>query len=146
MAENLKFDSGDISLAVQGDPSRILIFNPKDFNLSKKFFELVQSAEEKSKEFARRAKEADESEDVSAKFELLSDMDKFFRKELDKLFGAGSADMIFGSANVISQGKNGDFLLTNFLMALYPYFEKESKAKVQKIIADHKPGKKKKNR
>lgn len=139
MAQSLFFDTGSITLAIQGDASRLLTFNPADFNLASKFFDLVQKAEEKSKEFSKKAKEADSTADITPKIKLIKEMDAFFREEIDGIFGEGAAKLIFHDMNVMSQGKNGDYLLSNFLMALYPYFEKSSKSKVERIVKDHKP-------
>lgn len=144
MSQNLNFDTGIITLNIQGDASRQLKFNPNDFNLANRFFELVQHAEEKQKEFTEKGKAVDESNDLEAKLNLITEMDKYFRSQIDILFGEDSAELIFKDMNLMTEADNGDFILANFLMALYPYFEKASKKKVDQIIKDHKLKSKKK--
>ena len=52
---NLNFDTGTITLYVQGDPSRKFSFNPTDQKVLKGFLRLVDEAEEKMKDFSKRA-------------------------------------------------------------------------------------------
>ncbi len=139
--QNLNFDDGSISLAIQGDMNRLLTFNPTDYNLAAKFYKLVENSEEKSKEIQKKAKTADASGEQKEIISFLEETDQYFKGELDKVFGDGASELIFKGINIMSTASNGDFVLSNFLMALYPYFEKASKSKVKNIIAANKPKK-----
>lgn len=139
MNQSLNFDTGNITVHIQGDPNRPLTFNPKDYNIAARFFDLVKNAEEKQKEFLEKAKAVDESGDTGETVELLKEMDNYFRGELDTVFGEGAAKIIFEDINVATTASNGDTVLANFLMALYPYFKDASESKVKSIIQDHKP-------
>lgn len=146
MNKALNFDTGNITVHIQGDPNRPLTFNPKDYNMAGRFFDLVKHAEEKQKEFIEKAKVVDESNDTRETVKLLKDMDTYFRGELDEVFGEGASAIIFEDINVATTASNGDTVLANFLMALYPYFKKASDKKVSDLIQDHKPKQKKKKK
>ena len=62
---NLNFDTGTITLYVQGDPSRKFSFNPTDQKVLKGFLRLVDEAEEKMKDFSKRAEGIEESGDIT---------------------------------------------------------------------------------
>ncbi len=141
--QNLNFDDGSIKLAVQGNPNRLLIFNPTDYNLAAKFYKLVENSETKGKEIREKAKIV-EGKDNKELIQFLTETDEYFKGELDKVFGDGASELIFNGINIMSTASNGDFVLSNFLMALYPYFEKASKSKVNNIVAANKPKKNKK--
>lgn len=141
--QNLNFDDGSIKLAVQGNPNRLLVFNPTDYNLAAKFYKLVENSEIKGKEIREKAKIV-EGKDNKELIQFLTETDGYFKGELDKVFGDGSSELIFNGINIMSTASNGDFVLSNFLMALYPYFEKASKSKVNNIVAANKPKKNKK--
>lgn len=141
---DLKFDTGDVVLNVQGDPARKLIFNPTDPKLLSGFLKLVDIATEKSKEFSARAAAIDEdklSDDEyhaeSAK--LLLDIDAWFRGEFDKLFGKDMAQVVFGDTSTTAINSDGDYVMMAMLMALYPYFESEVQKRsghIDDIIAE----------
>lgn len=138
MNKSLNFDTGNVTVHIQGDPNRPLTFNPKDYNIAGRFFDLVKHAEEKQKEFVEKAKAVDETNDTAETVKLLTDMDTYFRSELDTVFGEGASKIIFEDINVATTASNGDTVMANFLMALYPYFKEASDNKVNGIIQDHK--------
>lgn len=145
----LSFDDGIISLSVNGG-ERIFRFNPTDPAVYEGFMRLVTEAPQRlnklSVEYEKMDKE-DMSDVDRAKKELeaMGEMDKILRELFDDTFGPGQADVVYGAQNVAAICKNGDYLFTNALMAIFPYFEKEGKKRSQKvrgIIQDHKPPKK----
>jgi len=142
--QNLSFDDGSIKLAMQGDPNRLLVFNPTDYNLAAKFYKLVENSEIKSKEIQEKAKPVDSSGEQKEVISFFEETDHYFKGELDKVFGEGSSKIIFADVNVMSTASNGDFVLSNFLMSLYPHFQRASKSKVKNIVAANKPKRTKK--
>lgn len=132
--QNLNFDDGSISLAVQGDMNRLLTFNPTDLNMASKFYKLIEKSEEKGKEITEKAKKVDNSTDNKELIEFLTEVDEYFKGELDNVFGAGSSKIIFGDINVMSTSSNGDYVISNFLMALCPHFEKAQKDRVKHVV------------
>jgi hypothetical protein len=147
--QNLEFNTGMIELAIQGDESRVLRFNPGDSNIQAGFFALVEKADAKSKEISHKTNEINcngESgfEKSKRRNQLNLDTDAFFRAELDSIFGGGTSDLVFGRVCTMATIQNGGTVFESFITALMPFFTKEIKErneKVQKIIQDHKPPK-----
>lgn len=142
----LNFDDGTISLSVNGG-ERVFRFNPTDPAIYEGFMRLVTEAPQKlnklSIEYEKLDKEnLTQEERVKKELEALAEMDKILREAFDDTFGPGQADVVYGAQNVAALCKNGGYLFTNALMAIFPYFEKEGKKRSQKvrnIIQDHKP-------
>lgn len=136
--KSLNFDDGCIELAIQGDEGRLLKFNPTDYNMAAKFYDLMENAEKKQKELKDKSKKIDNIKNEKDMIEYLRHNDIFFKEELDKIFGNGSSELIFAGINVMTTASNGDFVITNFLNALIPYFEKESKSRIKKAVKKYK--------
>lgn len=144
--KNLSFDVGMIELAIQGDQSRILRFNPSDSKIADGFLSLIAKTNGKFKEFGEKEKAIKElslSDLEKAKQinELSLNIDTFFRNELDEIFGKGSALLIFENLCTSAITENGDCVFVNFVNAILPYFEKEMKArndKLARIIKENK--------
>lgn len=133
----LKFDDGIINLAVN-DTGRIFSFNPTDTKIYEGFYKLVNETPQQLNSLSVEAekldgKELDEKEKTEAELKVYSEIDKILREAFDGAFGEGQADVLFGNQSVCSFGSNGDFIFVNALMALFPYFEKETKKRKQKV-------------
>lgn len=142
----LSFDDGTISLSVNGG-ERIFRFNPTDPAIYEGFMRLVNDAPQKLNNLSIQYEKIDKEnmtneERAKRELEVLAEMDKILREAFDDTFGPGQADVVYGAQNVAALCKNGGYLFTNALMAIFPYFEKEGKKRSQKvrgIIQDHKP-------
>ncbi len=142
----LSFDDGTISLSVNGG-ERIFRFNPTDPAIYEGFMRLVNDAPQKLNNLSIQYEKIDKEnmtkeERAKRELEVLAEMDKILREAFDDIFGPGQADVVYGAQNVAALCKNGGYLFTNALMAIFPYFEKEGKKRSQKvrgIIQDHKP-------
>lgn len=142
----LSFDDGTISLSVNGG-ERIFRFNPTDPAIYEGFMRLVNDAPQKLNNLSIQYEKIDKQnmtneERAKRELEVLAEMDKILREAFDDTFGPGQADVVYGAQNVAALCKNGGYLFTNALMAIFPYFEKEGKKRSQKvrgIIQDHKP-------
>lgn len=123
---NLMYDDGTITLHVQGDASRAFSFNPSDPKILSGFFCFLEAAEAKVIEFSgaeKTSKEnADPTEAVSEIAALLMDVDRWVREEFDGVFGKGTSDIVFGGVSTTATASNGDYIFSNMLMSLYPYF------------------------
>lgn len=145
----LNFDDGTISLAVNGE-DRIFRFNPTDTFIYEGFMKLFQETPDKVMKLSERAaaaaeKDLSKEEQLEEELKLRREIDNILRDTFDEIFGAGQAEIVFGRQNVSAMGSNGQIIFVNGLMAIYPFFEKETNkrnAKVQKLIQDHKPKRK----
>ena len=134
---NLNFDTGIITLYVQGDPSRKFSFNPTDQKVLKGFLRLVDEAEEKMKDFSKRAEGIEESGDITEvtaqTADLMDDIDSWFRGAFDSIFGDGQAQIVFGDTSSVAINSDGEYIMIAMLMALYPIFEKEIQTRSDRI-------------
>ena len=149
MNGSLNFDDGTIALSVNGE-DRIFRFNPTDTFIYEGFMKLFQETPDKVMKLSERAAVAAErdlskEEQIEEELKLRREIDNILRDAFDEIFGAGQAEIVFGRQNVSAMGSNGQIIFVNGLMAIYPFFEKETNkrnAKVQKLIQDHKPKRK----
>lgn len=133
----LKFDDGIVNLDINGT-GRILSFNPTDTKLYEGFYSLMQDTPQKLNKISVEAekiksKNLDEKAKAAEELKVYSEIDKVLREAFDNIFGEGQSDIMFGSQSVCSYGSNGDPIFVNGLMALFPYFEKETKKRKQKV-------------
>lgn len=133
----LKFDDGIINLAVN-DTGRIFSFNPTDTKIYEGFYSLMNDTPQKLNKLSIEAekiegKDLDDKAKAAAELKVYAEIDKILREAFDNAFGEGQADVLFGNQSVCSYGSNGDFVFVNALMALFPYFEKETKKRKQKV-------------
>jgi len=141
--KNLNFDTGSITLFIQGDPSRPFSFNPADTKIYEGFQHIVAESERELLAIAEKNKtreNATKAEEIDAYVKANNEADKYMRKELDNTFGKGTSNLIFGDQNICSLASNGDFIFSNFLMALVPHFmaaaeDREKKLKDQVATA-----------
>lgn len=111
-----------IRLAVNGDPDRIISFNPKDVNFTQKFYLLLDFLEKKQVEYAEEAKSAEENTAVrevianGEKIEIPSKIENIMalvsricdelNEEIDKIFGIGTSQILFEGAKVFNDENN----------------------------------------
>ncbi len=111
-----------IRLAVNGDPNRIISFNPKDVNFTQKFYSLLDFLENKQVEYAEEAKIVDanttvreveangEKIEIPSKIEntmaLISRICDELNEEIDKIFGKGTSQILFEGAKVFNDENN----------------------------------------
>ncbi len=137
--QTLKFDDGVINLDVNGS-GRILSFNPTDARVYDGFFQLANEMPEKlnklsAEEEKLNAKGLDETERAKEELKLYAEIDKTLREGFDDTFGEGASDALFGTQYACSLASNGEFIFNNAIMALVPYFEKETKKRKEKVKA-----------
>ncbi|QIB68266.1 hypothetical protein Ami103574_02585 [Aminipila butyrica] len=145
--KDLSFNTGMIELAIQGDENRVLRFNPSDEKIADGFLNLVKTVNGRMKGFEEREKKI--AEDSLTDLERAENMvglgleiDKFFRSELDGLFGEGTSSIVFENLSTFAITENGQCVFANFLAALLPFFEKETKVrseKVAQIVRENRP-------
>ena len=55
--ENLSFDTGRVTMSINGDASRTISFNPTDPDIVNRFLLLADTCEKKEKEFEKKVEE-----------------------------------------------------------------------------------------
>lgn len=105
----MEIKTGMVVLPVErdGEAAGSIRFNPSDTRFSKRYFELLSTFDEMQKEFLERAEEIDRDKSLGPcgvpnseirGAALLCDICDRMRGEIDKLFGVGTSDTVFGEA------------------------------------------------
>lgn len=124
--KSLNFDSGVKEYEINGDPNRVLRINPSDFGIVERI---------------NKAKNALDELHITPDIDGMVELDKVVRAQIDEIFGAGSADVIFGETNSASFA-GGQPVFLNFLDSIIPEIErvvgeerKKSAVKIQKYTS-----------
>ena len=129
--DSSRIDTGVIHLQINDGPDYIE-FNPKDVLFIERFYGLMKSFDEKSQEYRQRSEKIgledqaggdDVLDKVPAGLALLREACEFMRGEIDKVFGAGTSQKLFGDVLALD-------LFSQFLDAVAPYIQE---ARVEKI-------------
>lgn len=103
--DSLQIDVGEKRIAINGDESRLLIFNPSDTLFVERFYKLISEFENKLTDYQNRsiALEADTTKNgnnipanMGARLELIKEACEYSRESIDKVFGAGTSQTVFG--------------------------------------------------
>ena len=132
--QSLNIDLGEIRLAVNGDESKILAFNPYDVDFTERFYSLIGKVDEVQKRYEVIAAELDGNTETDAYgmkknqpeiFKMRRDICTELRAELDGVFGEGVSDMCFGNTNTLE-------MFEAFFTAITPFVERSRTSKIQK--------------
>lgn len=121
-----------VEIAINGDPNRVIRFDPNDALFAEKFYKMQNSFNSKLTEYAVKVKtfsnRKDDNgvpEDIGKRIELIKELCLYIRGEIDNLFGSGTSQIAFGDALNIHA-------IEAFLTGVIPYFGKARKEKVNK--------------
>ncbi len=121
MAEILNFNCKDtlLRLALNGDETKILEFDPGSVTTRKKFYNLKDEMIKKQQELDSKIKKLnlETDEGIEQSFKLEEDFFEYIKDLVDDIFEKGTTEMICGKRKNI-------FVLANCIIALCPYFEK----------------------
>ncbi len=120
--ETLKIESGRVELAVNGDPERIIAFDPEDVAFAAGFYGLAGRFAQKEEEYRARAAALQEG-DAQGTIVLMEEMCGWLRKEIDGLFGEGTCETAFGSGNSLR-------MYQQFFEGVVPYVRKAREKKL----------------
>lgn len=103
--DSLQINTGEKRIAINGDESRLLVFNPSDVLFVERFYKLISEFENRLTEYQKQsiALEADTRTNgndipvnMGARLELVKEACEYSRESIDKVFGAGTSQMVFG--------------------------------------------------
>lgn len=135
--ESLHIDTGTVRLCINDDPGRVISFSPTDVAFAERFYALIGTFEEKEQEYKAREEALKENKELDAygapknageRLKLLHDECSFVRQKIDDVFGAGTSETVFGSANTLD-------MFEQFFSGITPYIRKARDKKVQKYTA-----------
>lgn len=110
------------------DNGAIFSFNPTDINLYARFLKMRDEIFKIGADVEKKGDEINPNDESNAEsFALmLAAADKRAKQVLTECFGsANDFDHIFDGANIFSPSATGNWLITDFIMAITPIVEKE---------------------
>ena len=142
--DSLHLNTGGIRLAINDDPNRVIEFNPEDLSFAERFYSLLSEFEAKEKEYQAQASELNKNTEVDgygipknfgASLDLLHETCTYLRKKIDSVFGEGTSQKAFGTANTLT-------MFEQFFVGLTPYVQHARDKQVQKYTTRrrNKPG------
>lgn len=125
--ETLRTNSNLKVLQINEGPE-VLSFDPTDVTFSEKFYRLMRTLGDKEATFLARAKVLDKDGSVEDSLEFLKDTCKFFRDEIDLLFGIGTSQKLFGDSYSLDN-------IGKFFNDITPYISVEREKQLAKYLA-----------
>lgn len=134
MVETLRIDTGAIRLAINGDESRIIEFNPEDIVFVERFYGLIKEFEAKEVEFREKAEalanvsELDEygiPVTTGDNIKLVKELCEYLRTKIDHVFGAGTSKKVFEDAQTLN-------MFEQFFTGITPFVQKARGQKLEK--------------
>lgn len=134
---SLAIDTGEIRLAINGDESRVIAFNPTDAGFAERFYKVVSELDAKTVEYNLKAQQLPDTTDEKS-IALLKETCQYMRDRIDYVFGADTSQKAFGDALVLD-------VFSQFFEGITPYIQHARTDKVAKYLppANHKPRKRK---
>jgi hypothetical protein len=141
--DSIRIDTGVKRIAINGDPTRVIEFNPKDVLFAEKYYQMVGEFQNKQEDYSTRAEvlEADAEVDeiglplnTQERLALFREICDWTKEKIDQVFGAGTSEKAFGEA------LNFD-MFVQFFEGVKPFIEEARSEKVQKyskVVADRK--------
>ena len=133
---SLTIDTGEVRLAINDDPNRVISFNPNDVVFAEKFYAFEQEFLEKEDEFRAKAEAIDAETDTDRfgvplnardNLDFQKELFAWVREKIDSIFGEGTCQTVFGDTNNL-------FAFAQFLTAIAPYIQEARTEKVEKYV------------
>lgn len=132
--QSLHINTGEIRLCVNDDPDRVIAFNPTDISFAERFYNLLGEFEEKEKEYRQKAEELQANTELDkmglpknfrGSIALLRDTSGFLRDKIDDVFGDGTSQSVFGTANTLD-------MFEQFFTGITPFVQSAREQKISK--------------
>lgn len=127
-----------------GQEIGIIYISPDDYNILERAKTAEANIQNCIKEAEKKTGQLEESDEKAV--EIISEIDKRIKNELDNLFDYPVSEQIFGNVHCLST-KNGKYFVENFLNGIMPVInktvEKEaaaSKERMDKYLKDYMEG------
>ena len=123
----LHISTGAVRLDIIRDDENVGVFkfNPKNLAEAQRYAEVVSEMEKKKVEYLEKAKTLDAENDTKGKIDFLIEYVKEMRNDIDKIYGEGTSDLVFGDTLDID-------MFFDFIEGLAPYYKKASSERTAK--------------
>jgi len=141
--QSLQINTGEIRLAINDDPNRVIVLRPNDAIFAEKFYKMLgnfqhQFTEYQSKANAVESKTATDDNDIplntGERIDLLKEVCQYAHAQIDELIGVGTSQIVFGDSLNIDA-------IVQFFEGIRPYVQTARAEKVAKY--SNKPPKRK---
>lgn len=132
--ETLKIHSGVVRLNIEdeyGHSRGVFSFNPKDLEQMSRIYKLREEIGQKQTEIQQKAAKL---ETMDEKVDFIMEVVHYYRELIDKCFGEGTSDLVFGECNTLE-------MFGDFLDGITPYYEKANAERLAKYKKPKKSGK-----
>lgn len=132
--DNLQINTGEKRIAINGDPERVLVFNPSDVAFAERFYRLVDDLQKKLTEYQPRSEAMEAVTKVDEygvpvnmqdRIAFANEVCDYMRGQIDTLFGKGTSQIVFGDTRELD-------MFDQFLNGLTPFIQKARSDKVKK--------------
>lgn len=132
--DSVNIETGEKHVAINGDPNRVIVFNPEDRLFIEKFYKLLPEIQSQSKIFEKREAEIMKESGVDdlgipIAFQEILNLQKevcvYMREKIDRVFGEGTSQTVFEDAL-------SPFAIIQFLEGVTPFIEQVRSEKIQK--------------
>lgn len=123
----LHISSGAVRLNIirDGENVGVFTFNPKNLLEAQRYSDVVVEMQKKKVEYLERARVLDAENDIKGKIDFLIEYVKEMRNDIDKIYGEGTSDLVFGDTLDID-------MFFDFIEGLAPYYKKASSERTAK--------------
>lgn len=134
--ESLNLETGTKRIAINGDPGRIIKFNPRDVLFAKKFYKLIEDFKIKLAEYDKKIEDLDANQDTDElgipvrfqdRLDLLIETSNWLRERIDWLFGEGTSKIAFGDEVELE-------LFEQFFDGITPFISEAREEKIKPYI------------
>ena len=132
--DNLRIDSGLKRIMINDDPNRFIEFNHNDVLFAEKFYALIKVFEEQEVKFQERIEQIQKNEEKDAygipvntqeTLDFVVEVCNFLREQIDKVFGAGTSQTVFGETQSLE-------MFEQFFTGITPFIKSSRTEKVTK--------------
>ena len=118
-SNELIFDEGFKEFNINGDPNRVIKFNPTDISI-------IERAQKVKKEIGEEVKKLDKLEinDDEAVAKAVEEVNKIIKEKINYIFGSDVSETVFGVQSPLASA-NGVTLAERFIAAAIPIIQKE---------------------
>lgn len=118
-SNELIFDEGFKEFNINGDPNRVIKFNPTDISI-------IERAQKVKKEIGEEVKKLDKLEinDDESVAKAVEEVNKIIKEKINYIFGSDVSEAVFGVQSPLASA-NGVTLAERFIAAAIPIIQKE---------------------
>lgn len=123
--QNLRIDDGLKEFTINGDKNRVIRFNPADLNLLDRLDQAEKTITKTQEELEKDIKlDASGKPERKEDIEFIRKVNKLIKDQIDFIFDAEVAEVVFGNQSPLSSVKGRPFF-ERFFDTIKPVLEKE---------------------